>query len=235
MANTGNLVSVKMIADRLFRNPVMKDLSWEFIVDNAIEVLRILEAPSLYVNVKEQINIENFRGLKPAGMMKINNISKIVSGQIVPMITNEDNMSENYSQFSSLPSSPVSAYSVNTKYVNVNFESGMVLVDYKMLAMDEDCYPMILDNAVLLRCIESYIKYKWFDILNDMDVISNQKLNKAETDYLFNVAQADANLKLPSEDEMEALVNQITTLIPNRNQHAERFEFLGAKENLRIH
>jgi hypothetical protein len=86
-----------------------------------------------------------------------------------------------------------------------------------------------------LRCIESYIKYRWFDILNDRDQISDRKFNKAEVDYLANVAQADSNLKLPSDDEMETLVNQITQLIPSREQFQSRFQFLGAQEYLRIH
>ena len=57
MATTGNLVSLKMIADRLMRNPINKDLQWEFIVDNAIEVLRILDAPNLYVKKVEILQV----------------------------------------------------------------------------------------------------------------------------------------------------------------------------------
>ena len=71
--------------------------------------------------------------------------------------------------------------------------------------------------------------------MNDMDMISDRKLSKAESDYCFNVAQADANLKLPSMDEMEALTNMITQILPSRTEFARRFEFLGAQENLRIH
>ena len=61
-----------------------------------------------------------------------------------------------------------------------------------------------------------------------------KSLNKAEVDYMFNVGQADSNLKMPSIDEMEALVNQITQLIPRTSEHASRFEFLGSQEQLKI-
>ena len=71
MASTGNLVSIKMVADRLFQNPLMKDLNYEFIVDNAIEVLRILDAPAIYVTRREALNVENFRALKPIDMIKV--------------------------------------------------------------------------------------------------------------------------------------------------------------------
>lgn len=234
MANTGDLVSMKLIADRLMQNPVLKDLNWEFIVDHGVEVMRILETPSLFVNRSETLEVKDLRAMKPVDMMKITGISRVLEGEFIPLWTNDDILADDYPLFQDLPNNDEKTYSVNSKYIIVNFEEGKIHVSYKAIATDEDCYPLILNNAVLLRCIESYIKWKWFDILNDMDMISDRKLNKAETDYCFNAAQADANLKLPTQDEMESLVNQITQILPNRSQHSQRFEFLGSKERMRI-
>jgi len=234
MANTGDLVSMKLIADRLMQNPVLKDLNWEFIVDHGVEVMRILETPALFVNRSETLEVKDLRAMKPVDMMKITGISRVLEGEFIPLWTNDDILADDYPLFQDLPNNDENTYSVNSRYIIVNFEEGKIHVSYKAIATDEDCYPLILNNAVLLRCIESYIKWKWFDILNDMDMISDRKLNKAETDYCFNAAQADANLKLPTQDEMESLVNQITQILPNRSQHAQRFEFLGSKERMRI-
>ena len=235
MANTGDLVSMRLIADRLIRNPVLKDLTWEFIVDNGVEVLRILEAPSLFINRSETLEVKNFRAMKPVDIMKIEGVSRIYGDNFSPMTANNDTNIDDYSLLNKLPSNPESTYGLNSRYIITNFEEGKIHITYKAIATDEECYPLVLNNAVLLRCVESYIKWKWFDILNDMDMISDRKLSKAETDYTFNVAQADANLKLPSPDEMETLVNQITQILPKRSQHAQRFEFLGSKERVRIH
>ena len=238
MVNESGLVSIKMIADRLMMNPVMKDLTWEFIIDSAIEVLRILEAPSLFVTRSETLEVKDYRALKPVDIMKINGVSKIIGDQLVPLRTNEDTYAEDYSFMQSISSNKngnsEGTYSMNSRFIITNFLEGKIHVSYKAIATDEDCYPLVLNNAVLLRCVQSYIKWKWFDILNDMDIISDRKLNKAETDYCFNVAQADANLKLPTQDEMESLVNQITQILPNRSQHSQRFEHLGAQERMRI-
>ncbi len=234
MASTGNVVSIKMIADRLMRNPLMKDLNYEFIVDNAIQILRILEAPALYTTQRERLNVENYRALKPIDMIRVEGISRTDSGVPVPLTASEDIAQEFYHVSNNLPSRIDNTYSLNNKFINLNFEQGKIDVIYKSIATDEECYPLILDNETLLRCVESYIKWKWFDILNDMEMISDRKLAKAETDYCFNVAQADANMKLPSPDEMEALVNTITQLIPSRTEFSRRFEFLGAQEYLRI-
>tara|TARA_R110002074_G_scaffold198877_4_gene366594 strand:- start:27543 stop:28253 length:711 start_codon:yes stop_codon:yes gene_type:complete len=235
MASTGNLVSIKMIADRLLRNPLMKDLSYEFIVDNAIQILRILDAPSIYVTRREGLNVENYRALKPIDMIKIEGIVRTdVGNSPITLQSSEDISQEFFNVSESLPNRKDYTYSVNSKYINVNFDEGDINIIYKAIATDEECYPLVLDNETLLRCVESYIKWKWFDILNDMDLVSDKKLNKAEVDYCFNVAQADANMKLPSTDEMETLTNTIVQLIPSRTEFSRRFEFLGAQENLRI-
>lgn len=235
MASTGNLVSIRMIADRLLRNPLMKDLSYEFIVDNAIQILRILDAPSIYVTRREGLNVENYRALKPIDMIKIEGIVRTdVGNSPITLQSSEDISQEFFNVSESLPNRKDYTYSVNSKYINVNFDEGDINIIYKAIATDEECYPLVLDNETLLRCVESYIKWKWFDILNDMDLVSDKKLNKAEVDYCFNVAQADANMKLPSTDEMETLTNTIVQLIPSRTEFSRRFEFLGAQENLRI-
>lgn len=235
MASTGNLVSIKLVAGRLLSNPLMKDLSYEFIVDNAIQLLRILEAPSIYANRREKLNVVNYRALKPVDMIKVEGIARTDQGGIVPLQTSEDISQEFFHQGSHSPGRADNTYSLNSKYISLNFEKGDIEVIYKAIAVDEECYPLVLDNETLLRCIESYIKWKWFDILNDMEMVSDRKLSKAESDYCFNVAQADSNLKMPSADELETITNTIVQLLPSRTEFSRRFEYLGAQENFRIH
>jgi hypothetical protein len=263
MATTGNLVSLKMIADRLMRNPINKDLQWEFIVDNAIEILRILDSPNIYVKRIEGLQVDNYRALKPIDIMKIrgvfymndgckvntdnnNALAAIGSGNyssngLVRMTQGQDTLHDSYPSFNGLSgsnsgeASAMLTYSVNSKYVITNFEKGKILISYDAIATDEECYPLVYNDATLLRCVESYIKWKWYDILNDIEVISDRKLNKVERDYMFNVAQAANRLILPNEDEMESITSQITTLIPNNTQWQERFQFLGQQERLKIH
>ena len=222
MYKTGNLVSMKIIADRLMRNPVLKDLTWEFIVDNSVEVMRILEAPSLFTDKHEVLEVKNFRAMKPVDLTKITGVSRIENKCEFPLSLGGDAMHDDYG----VMISPLQTYTLNSRYILPRFENGLIKVYYKSIATDEDCYPLILDNAVLLRCIESYVKWKWFDILNDMDMISDKKLNKAESDYCFNVAQADSNLKLPSDEEMELLVIQVNNILPNKSKYGNRLRHL---------
>ncbi len=248
MASTGNLVSIKMIASRLMSNPVMKDMNYEFIVDNAIQVLRILDAPSLYFEKREVLNVSGYRALKPIQMVKVEGVCKLNDYSInsnyeqYPSYIKDSN--ESFTNQNKITPLRVSSgidggdgytYRLNNKYITVDFEEGHIYIVYKMIAVDDECYPLVLDNEVLLRCVESYIKYKWFDVMNDIDVISDRKLAKAEQDYMFNVGQADSRLKMPSVDEMQTLVNMTTQLLPNNQEWEQRFQFLGQREYMKIH
>ncbi len=236
MATNGKLVSIKLVADMLMQNPIMKDLSWEFIVSNAVECMRIVGTKPMYISSKEVVEIKQSRGTLPVNIMEIKSVIKIEEdGRMIPMRSNEDTLADHYGSFPATPNIDSGfTYSLNSTRIFPNFESGKILIVYKTIATDEDCFPLLPDNAEFLRACRAYIKYQWYDILNDMDKISDRKLSKAETNYLFFVGQAQSNLQMPNEDEMETLVNSITQILPSRTQHQDRFQFLGNQEYLKI-
>lgn len=229
------LVSLKQIADKLKQNPVMSDLTWEFIVTHAVECLAIVGTPAIYVNKTVDIEVKDFRALLPIDLMGIDGVARAYQGTIVPMRTSEDILHENYAGLKGVPDvNSGFTYTTSHSALFTNFESGNVLVSYKTLATDEECFPLIPGQPELVRAVESYIRYKWYDLLNDLDQMSAQKLNKVETEYAWNVGQAQSALKMPNIDEMEALVNSITQILPDRKQHHSRFQYLGAMEHMKI-
>lgn len=232
----GKFVSIKAAADMLLQNPLMKGMNWEFIVSHAIECMRIVGTPAMFISDKEIVEVSNHKGSLPANMIKITQVMRVENnGDLTPMSEGQDTLHDHYGSFNKAASDKgTHTYSFNNSRIFPSFPDGKVLIVYDTIATDEDCYPLIPDNAELMRAIRSYIKYKWFDILNDMDKISDRKLNKAEVDYSWNVGQAQSNMQMPTIDEMEALTNQITQILPSRTQHAERFQFLGQQEFLKV-
>lgn len=232
----GKLVSIKLIADTLMQNPLLKDLSWEFIVSNAVECMRIIGTPAMFVSKQETIEVKNYKGSLPVDIININSVMKIdKGGALLPMSDNQDTLAAHYGSFPSAPGDAGGlSYTLNNSRIFPNFEEGKLAIVYKAIATDEECYPLIPDNQELIRALRAYIKYQWFDILNDMDKISGQKLQKAEIDYSYYVGQAQSNLQMPDEAEMEALVNSMTKILPSRTEFKNRFKFLGSQEFLKI-
>jgi len=233
--NNGRLVSIKVVADMLMQNPLMKDLSWEFIVSNAVECMAIIGTPAMFISKREVVEIKNHKGGLPIDMIKPTSVQRVLETGLIPMSGNEDVMATHYDAFSSTPRETGGlTYAIDGSNIFPNFPDGKVLIIYDAIATDEECYPLVPNNPELIRALRSYIKYVWFDILNDMDKISDRKLNKAETDYTYHVGQAQSSLQMPSMDEMESLVNSITKILPSRREHANRFQFLGSQEFLKI-
>ena len=232
----GRLVSIKLIADTLMQNPLLKDLSWEFIVSNAVECMRIVGTPAMFISKEEVLEVKNFKASLPVDIININSVMAVsAGGALTPMSDNQDTLGAHYDTYSTASGQAGGlSYTLNNTRIFPNFEEGKILIVYKAIATDEECYPLIPDNQELIRAIRAYIKYQWFDILNDMDKISGQKLNKAEIDYSYYVGQAQSNLQMPDEAEMEALVNSMTKILPSRTEFENRFKFLGSQEFLKI-
>jgi hypothetical protein len=234
MASNGQLVSLKQIADTLYQNPLMKDMQWEFIIDRAVELLRLLKVPSLYKQEKEIIEIKNFKGDIPFNSIKTQGIFRIKNNGLIPMVPGNDILQEHLGEFSPISNEDLT-YKLAGGKISVKFETGRIAFVYSRIATDENCYPLILNDAALIRAIRHYIQYQWYDILNDMEMVSDRKLNKAEQNYSFSVAQASNSIILPDEDEMETIVNMMTQALPNRDQHSQRFAHLHKAEYLKTH
>ena len=234
--NNGKFISVKMIADRLMQNPLMKDLNFEFIIDHTVECMRLINMAPIYVSKLSKIEVVNYKADIPIDLIYVNQIFYNKNNAMIPMNSGQDSVHEHYNCLNRSQSNNSDlTYTLNNSKVFTNFENGSIAIAYKAIATDEQCYPLIIDNVKVVRAIESYIKYRWFDILNDMEKVSDRKLNKAEIDYSFNVGQAQSDLVMPDETEMEALVNSITKILPSKNQFGDRMKYLGSQEFLKIH
>ena len=98
----GKLVSIKLIADTLMQNPLLKDLSWEFIVSNAVECMRIVGTPAMFVSKEEVIQVKNFKGSLPIDIINVNAVMKVeAGGALTPMSDNQDTLAAHYDSYSS--------------------------------------------------------------------------------------------------------------------------------------
>ena len=232
---SGNFISIKSVADRLMMNPLLKEINFEFIIDKTVECLRLVNMSPIYIDKLENIEIKNYSGNIPSDLMYVEQVYYNINGDLIPMQKGSDIVHQHYDKLKKGMSNDYKfTYSIGVSKIKTNIEQCSVSIAYKAMAVDEECYPIIPDNMKLIRCIESYIKYKWFDILNDMDKISDRKLNKAETEYCFNVAQAQNDLIMPDFTEMEEFVNNVRQILPNNRQFNERMKYLGNVEHIRI-
>jgi hypothetical protein len=67
-------------------------------------------------------------------------------------------------------------YKIQGNCLFTNIQSGDIDVAYIGIPVDEEGFPMIIDNSSYLRALELYIKKQWFTILFDMGKIQGPVL-----------------------------------------------------------
>jgi len=232
------LVSLKEIANKLKQNPLMADMGWEFMVTHTAEFLDLIGSEAIYVNIPIDLEVKSKRALLPVDFMGLNGVGKVEDNNIIPMLPSQDYLHNAYAGLKNIqaenPNRSKYTYSVSHSAIFTNFDEGTIMISYKTLATDEECFPLVPGDAETTRAVESYLRWKWYDIMNDLDLVSDRKLSKVEAEYAFNAGQCQAASSMLNVDEMEVLVNEITQILPRRRAHSERFEFLGRQERMKI-
>lgn len=72
MAN--NYISLQVIADKTLRHPMMAGISFEAIVDYAIDFMRIVQCPGFFEEKCVPIEITNYKGALPKDFYEVNQI-----------------------------------------------------------------------------------------------------------------------------------------------------------------
>lgn len=127
------------------------------------------------------------------------------------------------------------AFKTQGRVIYTSFPEGKVGVAYKAIPVDENGYPMLVDNENYLEALEAYIKKKVFTIKFDKGEIAAGVLQNAQKDYAWAAGQLHAEFTIPSVSEAEALTRAFNTLIPQMRHFDNGFKDLGNREYLRRH
>jgi len=127
------------------------------------------------------------------------------------------------------------AFKTQGRIIYTTFPCGKVGVAYKSIPVDEDGYPMLLDNENYLAALEAYIKKTVFTMKFDTGKITAGVLQNAQRDYAFLSAELQDEFTVPSASEMESMTRMINTLIPAVRHFDDGFTHAGSREYLKKH
>ena len=116
----------------------------------------------------------------------------------------------------------------------VSFKTGEVLVSYKAIPVDKDGLPLLIDNPIFLKALESYIKREVFTILFDMGKIAPAVLQNTQQSYAWLAGQLQSEFTIPSISEMESIKNSWCTLLQRTSEFKTGFKNNGNREYLKI-
>lgn len=225
MINEYNYVSIKEILRRLMNHPLLQDITLEQVIQYTIDFIGVFGYPKLYEDKETELHVEEYRTLLPCDLVSINQVKDKKTNVYLRSMTNtfREDKSDEY------------AFKTQGQVLYTSFKNGDVLISYKSIPLDDDGFPLLIDNPVYLRTLEAYIKKEVFTILFDMNKINGNAFTNAQQDYAWKAGQCNEEFNIPSISEMESLTNMWTTLLQRTKEFKSGFINLGTTENYKTH
>jgi hypothetical protein len=220
-----NYISIREILSRVLRHPLLQDVTLEQAVQYTLDFISIFGMPRLYEDKEIELHIEDYRTMLPTDLISIIQVKEKESNRCLRSMT--DNF---ISKDSNEPT-----FKTQGQVLFTTFKTGDVCVAYKAIPVDECGYPLLIDNPVFLKTLESYIKREVFTILFDMGKINGNVLQNTQQQYAWLAGQLQSEFTIPSVSEMESIKNSWCTLIQRTHEFDNGFSSLGRRENIKLH
>lgn len=234
MVNNINFVNIRVILDRLLRNPLLTDLNLETAIQYTLDFISAMGLPNVYVDKIETIDIKEYRGELPCDLISINQVRLHKNGIALRAMTDNFNAYPTHDHNRDCSRGEPS-FKTQGRIIFTSIREGKIDISYKAIMLDDEGLPLIPDNSIFLKTLELYIKKEWFTILFDMGKISPAVLNNTQQEYAFKAGQCNNEFMIPSVSEMEAITNMWNQLIPRVTEFRRGFKNLGDKEYIRVH
>lgn len=127
------------------------------------------------------------------------------------------------------------SFKTQGRIIYTSFPEGKVGISYKAIPIDEDGFPLLIDEETYLAALEAYIKKQVFTVKYDTGKITAGVLQNAQTDYAMLSAQLRTKFTTPSVSEMESYTRYFNSLIPRVREFDNGFSNLGDREYIRRH
>lgn len=245
-----NYISIKQVLDNILDHPMLQNVTLDRAVSYAVELMRIVGCPDIFVERTAVIDINHYRGKLPDNFYEM--IQVRTHGNINDNYCHSDfndnctkrNKGNNYRIFRYTTDSFHMSkhkqdsydltYKLQGNFIYTSIKEGKIEIAYRSFQTDCNGFPMLPDNSSFILALEYYIKKKYFTILFDMSKISQQVYNQACQDYAWYVGQAQSDLIRPSIDQMESITAMWNTLVPRMSDHSNAFVNSGSMEKINV-
>lgn len=207
--------------------PYSEQTTWTFMDSNIVPI------NSNYENVPYPYP------LTPVGNPVNTNAANVVLGPVSAgeeyraMYEATDPFHEFYNQSDMRGIAPTESYKFNGNYIYCSFETGVVDIAYDGIMLDQDGFPMIPNDPSVEKAIENYIKKEYFGILSDLGKDVVRALQRAETEYCWNIGQSQSHAAMMSLDRRESLSNTMNRLMLNGKEHDSMWRNVGYPEKIK--
>lgn len=251
--------TISRVLDNLLEHPLLRDVSVEQAVRYTIRFISQFGFPKFYEDKIADIEIHQYRGAMPCDLISIIQVKDKHTGICLRSMT--DNFPQGLVTTPTSPPPPIDqlnnvrdeqmrkmhgeyiperhvcfeepSFKTQGRIIYTSFPEGCIEVSYKSIPVDDDGFPMLIDNEMYLNALELYIKKKVFTIKYDTGKISTGVLENVQKDYAVAARLLQSEFTTPSVSEWESITRMWTTMLQSPRQFDRAFKHLGNREYLR--
>lgn len=248
--------NIRRVLDDITDHPLLRDVTLEQVIRHTIRFISLHGYPQLYQDKISIVDIKDFRGLLPCDLVSIiqvwdtvaNVCLRAMTDTFTPGLRPKPDMRNQPKDLLNNMKPPVDtcvppiqeykeepSFKTQGRIIFTSFPEGRVEVSYKAIPVDEDGFPLLIDNETYLNALEAYIKVKVFTVKFDTGKIQAGILSNAQTEYAWASHLLQSEMTTPSMSEMESMTRYLNTLIKPVRQFDNGFKDLGNREYLRRH
>lgn len=225
MINNISYTNIRVILDNCLQNDLLQDLTLEQVVGYVIKFNGIFNIPQLYTQKSESVKIKDYRGALPMDLISINQVKDKSDGLA---LAETDNTFFN-------PDTKRKTFKTQGLFIFTTFKEGELEIIYNAIPVDEEGYPMILDNEKYKNALELYIKKDRFTRYFELGKLHQNILQNTAQEYAWAAGQLESELKMPSLSEWENISQAHNKLIQKTGEFRRGFETLSVPEIYKTH
>ena len=243
--------SIKRVLDDLLDHPLLRDLTLEQVVRHTIRFISLHGYPALYQDKIETVHIKDFKGLLPCDLVSIIQVKDLDSNVCLRSMTDTFTPGmrpvpkENHRPKDLLNNvnPPVNTYipplrgtmeepsfKTQGRVIYTSFPEGDIEIAYKAIPIDDNGFPLLIDNETYLNALEAYIKVQVFTVKFDTGKMTAGILNNAQTEYAWASHLLQSEMTTPTVSEMESITRMLNTMIKPVTHFDNGFKNLGDRE-----
>lgn len=253
--------SIKRVLDNLLDHPMMQGTTLEQAVRYALRFISLFGFPSFYEDKVAEVEISDFRGVLPCDLISVVQVMDSKHHKALRSMTGTFNPS--LADSGRKECTPVrkkcpdlhnnaapegmdrtccerkvfheASFKTQGRVIYTSFPEGRVRIAYKAIPVDDDGFPLLIDNEVYLNALELYIKKAVFTVKFDMGKLTAGVLQNVQQEYAWAAGELQNEMTVPSISEMESLTRLFNTMILPVRHFDNGFRDLGNREYLRKH
>lgn len=225
MINNITYTNIRVILDDCMQHELLQDLTLEQVVGYTVKFNGIFNIPQLYTEKSTFVEIKDYRGKLPCDLVSIKQVRDT-----------RDNLAlkELDSTFFN-PNTKDKAFKTQNMIIFTTFKEGKVEIVYRAVPVDEEGYPMIIDNEKYKNALELYIKKDRFTRYFDNGKLHQNILQNVQQEYAWAAGQLESELKMPSLSQWENISQAHNKLIQKTGEFRKGFETLSTPEIYKTH